>query len=71
MLKELLHKLHPELKSMGGGVKGRKDALVEALHHTMSVINGEEGWDLPAKLVFSMPRRLAAVELVEGKQTKY
>ena len=56
MLKELLHKLHPELKSMGGGVKGRKDALVEALHHTMSVINGEEGWDLPAKLVFSMPR---------------
>ena len=56
MLKELLHKLYPELKFMGGGVKERKDTLVKTLHHTMSVINGEEGWDLPAKLVFFMPR---------------
>ena len=71
MLKELLHKLHPKLKSMGGGVKGRKNALVKALHHTISMINREERWDLPAKLVFFMPRRLAAVKLVKGKQTKY
>ena len=67
MLKELLYKLHFKLKSMGGGVKERKDALVKALHYTMSVINGEEGWDLLTKLVFFMPRRLAAVELVKGK----
>ena len=70
-LKELLHELHPELETMGGGVDKRKDALVEALHHTMAVINGFEGWDLPAKLILSMPKRLAAVKLVEGKQTKY
>ena len=69
--KELLHKLHPELKHMKGGIKRRKDALVEAIHHTMAEINGWEQWDLPAKLIASMPRRLAAVRLVKGKQTKY
>ena len=70
-LKELLYKLHPELLDMGGGVETRKDALVEAIHKTVAVINGWEEWDLPAKLIESMPRRLAAVKLVGGKQTKY
>ena len=70
-LKELLHKLHPELRTMGGGVKRRKNTLVKAIYHTMAVINGYEEWDLPARLIASMPRRLAAVKLVKGRQTKY
>ena len=69
--KELLHKWHPELKTMNGGVKKRKDALVEAIHQTMRRIQGWQQWDFPAKLIESMPRRLAAVGLVQGKQTKY
>ena len=69
MLKELLHKLYSELKFMGSDIKGRKNALVKALYYTISVINGEKRWDLPVKLVFSMLRRLAAVKLVEEKQT--
>ena len=71
MFKELLHQLHPELMTMRGGVEKRKDALVEAIHHTMAEINGWDQWDLPAKLIESMPRRLAAVRLVKGLQTKY
>ena len=70
-LKELLYKLHPELLTMKGGVERRKDALVEAIHHIMAEINGFDQWDLPAKLIASMPRRLAAVRLVKGRQTKY
>ena len=38
-LKELLYKLHPELLTVGS-VEKRKDALVEAIHHTMAEING-------------------------------
>ena len=70
-LKELLHKLHPELRTMGGGVERRKDTLVEAIDHTMAVINGYEEGDLPARLIACMPRRLAAVKLVKGRQSKY
>ena len=70
-LKELLYRLHPELKTMGGGVEARKDKLVEAIHATMAENNGWDQRDLPAKLIASMPKRLAAVKLVQGKQTKY
>ena len=70
-LKELLHKLYPELEVMGGGVEAHKDALVEAIYAIMAVINGWEEWDLLAKLIASMPRRLVAVRLVKGKQIKY
>ena len=56
---------------MGGGVEARKNALIKAIYAIMTVINGWEEWDLPAKLIASMPRRLAAVRLVKGKQTKY
>ena len=70
-LKELLHRLHPELKTMGRGVDARKDKLVEAIHATIAEINGWDQWDLPAKLIASIPKRLAAVKLVKGKQTKY
>ena len=69
--KELLHRLHPELLTMRGGVKKRKDALVEAIHHTMAEINMFEQWNLSAKLIASMPRRLAVVRLVKGGPTKY
>ena len=56
---------------MSGGIKKRISTLVKAIHDTMAVINGFEQWDLPAKLIASMPQRLAAVRLVKGKQTKY
>ena len=70
-LKELVHELHPELETMGLSKDARIDALEQAVHHAMTVINGFEQWDLPAKLIASMPKRLAAVRLVQGKQTKY
>ena len=56
---------------MKGGVKRQKDALVEAIHHTIAEIYGFNQWDLPAKSIVSMPRRLAAMKLVKGRQTKY
>ena len=56
---------------MGGGIEARKDTLIKVIHVTMTVINGWEEWDLPVKLIASIPRRLAAVRLVKGKQTKY
>ena len=70
-LKELLHKWHPELRTMRGGVKKKKDTLIKAIHQTIAVINGGDQWDLPAVLIESMPRRLAAVSLVKGGPTKY
>ena len=56
---------------MGEGIKARKNTLVKVIYATMAVINGWEEWDLLAKLKAFMPRRLAAVRLVKGKQTKY
>ena len=70
-LKKLLHKLYFELEIMGGDIEARKNTLIKVIYATMAVINGWEEWDLPAKLIASMPRRLAAVRLVKGKQTKY
>ena len=70
-LKELVHSMHPELMTMGKRAEARKDALETAVHQAMAVFNGFEQWDLPAKLIASMPDRLAAVKLVHGKQTKY
>ena len=66
-----MHKIHPELKPMGGEIKKRKNILVKAIYHVLAEINGWEGSDLSAKLIASMPRRLAAVRLAKGKQTKY
>ena len=56
---------------MGRGIEARKNTLVKVIHATIAVINGWEEWDLPAKLIASMPRRLVAVRLVKKKQTKY
>ena len=63
--------LYPKLKTMGGGVDVRKDKLVKAIHTIMAKINGWDEWDLPAKLIAFIPKRLAAVKLVKEKQTKY
>ena len=69
--KKLLHKLYFKLKIMGGGIEAHKNTLIKVIYAIMAIINGWEEWDLPAKLIASMPRRLAAVRLVKGKQTKY
>ena len=70
-LKELIFCMYPELLTMMRGPEARKDALEAAVHEAMAVINGYEQWDFPAKLIESMPRRLAAVKLVEVKQIRY
>ena len=59
-LKKLVCELHFELETMD-----LVSALKQALHYAMAVINGFEQWDLPAKLIASMPKRRAAVRLVE------
>ena len=56
---------------MGENVKARKNTLIKVIYVTMAVINGWEEWDLLAKLIASMPRRLAVIRLVKEKQTKY
>ena len=56
---------------MGEGVEAHKNALIKAIYISIAIINGWKEWDLPAKLIASMPRRLAVVRLVKGKQTKY
>ena len=56
---------------MGGSIKTYKNILVKVIHATITIINGWEEWDLPAKLIASMPRRLVVVRLVRGKQIKY
>jgi len=65
-LKKLVHKLHPELVTMGNS-----EADWEALRAAL-----KEAWrklpnSLIRKLIYSMPRRLAAVRKARGWQTKY
>ena len=56
---------------MGGGVDVRKNKLVKAIYTTMAKINKWDKWDLPAKLIIFILKRLAAIKLVKEKQTKY
>ena len=56
---------------MGGGIEKGKDALAEEVHHTIAEINRFDQWDLPAKLIASIPQRLAAAKLVKEKHTRY
>ena len=56
---------------MRGGVEAHKNILIKVIYVTIAIINRWEEWDLPAKLIASIPRRLAVVRLVKGKQTKY
>ena len=70
-IKELVHKRHPELMTMRGGKDTRKYALKQAIREAFVEITADNEWDLPAILLASMPRRLAAVKLVNGRQTRY
>ena len=70
-LKEMTYKLHPELKYMQGGNIRKKQALKNAIKHAISVIESKELWDIPARLIASIPDRIQAVLAVNGYQTKY
>ena len=64
--KKMVHKLHPELETMGN-TKADWEALCKAL---------KEAWlklpnSLIKKLIHSMLQRLAAVRRARGAQTKY
>ena len=67
----MIHKLYLELKYMQGGNIQKKQALKNAIKHIMSVIELEELWDIPARLIASIPDRIQAVLAVNGYQTKY
>ena len=70
-IKKLVHKRHPELMTMRGGKDTRKDALKQAIREAFIEITADNEWDLSAILLATMPRRLAAVKLVNDKQTRY
>ena len=70
-LKQLLWELHPELKYLSGGKETKKRAFKRAIKHTFEVMLQDPMWDLPAKLVASMPARYMAVRKARGFQTRY
>ena len=70
-LKDLVTKLHPELKKMVGGREKKILALKAAIRHAFEVLLADNEWDLAARLVESMPRRLQAVRTAAGYQTTY
>ena len=73
-LKEVLFELHSELKTMKGSRETKKLALKQAIREAFDVLLANEHeapWDLPAKLVHSMPARVQAVRRANGWQTKY
>ena len=57
--------------TMSGGKETRKDALKQAIREVFDEITNDNEWELPAILLASMPRRLNAVKLVQGRQTRY
>ena len=59
--KDLVWKLHPELKEMRGDKCKKKTALKGTMTHAFEALQEGNEWDLPARLVESMPRRLQAV----------
>ena len=65
-LKKLVHKLHPELITMGNS-ESDWDALKAAIVEAWQKIPNS----LIKRLVESMPRRLEAVRKAKGWQTKY
>ena len=56
---------------MGGSSNTVKLALKGAITEAFGVLEGRVLWDLPARLVESMPRRIQAVINASGYQTKY
>ena len=70
-LKELVHMLHPELLVMRGGKKAKKNALKDAIAQAFRVMKEDTDSHLIEHLLKSMPRRMAACNLVHGDNTIY
>lgn len=70
-LKREVDRLYPELWLAPGNHTTKREALKHAVRHAFELLLGNPEWDLPARLVDSMGRRLRAVELAQGKWTKY
>ena len=56
---------------MRGNKDTHKDALKQAIQETFNEITSDNEWELPTILLASMFKCLAAVKLVQGKQTRY
>ena len=56
---------------MGGASDTVKQALKIAITDAFHTLEQRELWDIPARLVESMPRRIQAVIDASGWQTKY
>ena len=67
VIKELIHLRHPELMTMEGGKKKKKQALKQAIQEAFAEFIVDNEWDLLTRLLTSMPARLDAVKLVCGK----
>ena len=70
-LKELVHRIAPEFRTIEGNKPTRKEALKAAIRIAFNQLTADPEWDLPAILAHFMPKRFAVVKLVGGKQTKY
>ena len=70
-LKELVHMLNPKLLIMRGGKVAKKNALKDAIAQAFRVMKENNDSHLIEHLVESMPRRMAACNLVHGDHTTY
>ena len=70
-IKKFMHKKHFELTTMQRSKDTRKNALKQTIRETFNEITSDNEWELPTILLASMFKCLAAVKLVQGKQTRY
>ena len=70
-LKETVFELHPELKFTHKGKLKKRRALKASIRNAFDLTFHNGLWDLPAKLIASMPKRLQAVREARGFQIKY
>ena len=56
---------------MSGGPQKRKQVLKGAIREVFEMWEADKAFDLPLKLVRSMPRRIEACKLIHGNHTKY
>ena len=56
---------------MGGSKATRKDALKQVIQEAFDEITSDNEWELPVILHVFMPKCLAAVKLVQSKQTRH
>ena len=71
MLKQLVFKFHTELKIMHGSKKMKRKALKGTICNAFNVMLQNNLWNLLAKLITSMSKRLQAVCAARGFQTGY